>query len=33
VYGPSHGAYADYRGSGRDCDAEPIFIRRELGSG
>ena len=33
VYGPSRGAYADYRGSRRDCDSQPMLIRRELRSG
>ena len=33
TYGPSRGSYADYRGSRRDCDAQPMLIRRELRSG
>ena len=33
MYGPRRGAYADFRGSRRDCDSQPMLIRRELRSG
>jgi hypothetical protein len=33
MYGPSRGAYADYRGSRRDCHAQPMLMSRELRSG
>jgi len=33
VHGPSRDAYADYRGSCRDGDSQPMLLRQKLRSG